>query len=150
MHIGWAYLSNLCRIFRLLDVLKTDNDSRMSEAISSSWWWFLDIITVSWLSVSVGCWTDGKDGSICSSKGFQYPCPLVGPFHIYSRLSLVTCFDQEDNRICDMSRDLKNACALGLILLVLLPSGHQAQASLPEEDTPCRGELIVNQPQTAW
>ena len=65
--------------------------------------------------------------------GFQYPCPLAVPSHIDSGLSLVTCFGQWDNSIYDMSRNLKSACALGLVLLVLLKCCHQAQASLLED-----------------
>ena len=58
--------------------------------------------------------------------GFQYPHPLVVPTYTDSGLSLVTCFGQWDQSICNMSRNLKSACTLGLVLLVCLKSCHQA------------------------
>lgn len=91
-------------------------------------WWFLDVITMSWLSAS-----ELLARMAQFVHGFQYPCPLAVPSHVDSGLSLVTCFGQWDNSIYDMSRNLKSACASGLVLLVPLKSCHQAQASLLED-----------------
>lgn len=78
-------------------------------------------------------------------QSFHYLYPLVVPSHIDSGFRLVTCFDQWDNSICDMSTGLKSACALGLVLLVLLESCHQAQANPLGNEIPCGGKLTVSQ-----
>lgn len=65
-------------------------------------------------------------------------------------LAFLTCFSQRDSSVCDMSKDLKSSAgASGLVLLVLLESCQQAQASLPGEETPCGKKLIVST-ESAW
>lgn len=106
------------------------------------------IMVVPWchhyvLAISFDAWrTESKGSSICSwlpvSMSFSSALPHLG-------LAFWLVLANGTIAYMTRSKDLESACALGLVLLVLLESCHQAQASLLEDETPCGKKVVVSQ-----